>query len=133
MVYTFGFEKLEVYQDVRLYVKEIYRLTDTFPANEQYGLIPQLRRASVSTISNIVEGTSRFSNREKIRFLEISYGSLMETYCQLQIAVDLGYLNENTIVTVKEKVEKIANKINALSRYYQKNIKKDEQINESTI
>lgn len=118
MGYVFGFEKLDVYQDARIYVKEIYRLTDLFPTNERFGLIPQLRRAAVSVVSNIVEGTSRNSNNEKIRFMEIAYGSLMETYCQLQIAVDLGYMNDDVLLDIKGEVDKISNKINGLSKYY---------------
>lgn len=118
MAYTFGFEKLEVYTDARLYVKEIYKATALFPDYEQFALTSQIRRAAISVSSNIVEGISRLTNKEKCRFIEIAYGSLMETYCQLQIAVDLEYIDETIMKEIQPQIEKIANKLNGLKRYY---------------
>ncbi|MCQ2322963.1 MAG: four helix bundle protein, partial [Bacteroidales bacterium] len=62
-----------------------------FPKLEQYALCDQIRRASISIPSNIAEGNSRNSNKEKIHYIEIAYGSLMETYCQLILSNDLNY------------------------------------------
>ena len=112
----YGFEKLEIYQDAREYVKLIYSVTKTFPDLERFGLIPQLQRAVISIVSNIVEGSGRSSDKEKIRFIEIAYGSLLETYCQLQIAVDLQYLAENQLVELQLQIDKIANKLSAYKR-----------------
>ncbi len=63
---------------VCLFIVEIYKLTKTMPVEEKYGLCSQIQRASVSIASNIAEGTTRISDKEKIRFIEIAYGSLMD-------------------------------------------------------
>ena len=94
---VFAFEELDVYQLARAYVKNIYLLSDKFPQKEDFALTSQVRRAAVSITSNIAEGTSRFSARDKSHFVEIAYGSLMETYSQLQVAADLGYLMQEEI------------------------------------
>ncbi|MBN2836749.1 MAG: four helix bundle protein [Candidatus Delongbacteria bacterium] len=111
MAYKYSFEKLEV-----------YGITNSFPDKEKFGLSSQLQRASVSVVSNIAEGISRNSNKEKMRFLEMSYGSLMEVYCQLHIAVNLTYISEDKLFEIKELIDKIANKLNALTRPFQKRI-----------
>ena len=114
----YGFEKLEVYNDARQYIKQIYLLTELFPAKERFGLCSQIQRASVSIVSNIAEGTSRASDKEKERFIEIAYGSLLETYCQLQIANDLNYIALVQINEIQLQIDKIANKLSALKRSY---------------
>lgn len=90
---NFSFEDLEVYQLARELVKEVYTVSESFPKEEMYGLTSQLRRAMVSIVSNIAEGSGRISVKEKIHFVEIAYGSSMEAFCQLQVAVDLEYIN----------------------------------------
>lgn len=87
----FFFEKLTVYQESRALVKATYALVRKFPEYERYALCDQLRRAIVSVPSNIAEGISRVSVKEKLHFLDISFGSLMESYCQLQLALDENY------------------------------------------
>ncbi len=81
----FSFDKLEAYTSSRRLVKDVYDLTGKFPNTEKYGLSDQLRRAVISIPSNIAEGSGRSSIKEKIHFIEIAYGSLMEVYCQLQL------------------------------------------------
>lgn len=73
------------------FIMEIYRLTDLFPLEEKYGLVSQLRRASVSIPTNISEGVSRNSTKEYIRFLYISLVSVSETECLLEISIRLRY------------------------------------------
>ena len=114
----YGFEKLDVYNDARQYVKQIYLLTELFPDKERFGLCSQIQRASVSIVSNIAEGTSRASDKEKERFIEIAYGSLLETYCQLQIANGLNYIALEQINEIQLQIDKIANKLSALKRSY---------------
>jgi len=120
--YKYDFEKLEVWKDVRSFVIEIYALTKLMPLEEKYGLCSQIQRASVSIVSNIAEGTTRFSDKEKIRFVEIAYGSLMEVYCQLYVALDLKYISIEQFENAKLTVGVISNKLSALNRAYQKRI-----------
>lgn len=116
MSYKYGFEKLEVWQDARLFVKDIYTITKLFPNDERFNLCAQIQRASISIVSNIAEGLSRSSDKEKIRFIEIAYGSLMEVYCQIQISTDLAYISNQQFDYLKLSIDKIANKLNALNR-----------------
>ncbi len=122
MEYKYSFEKLEVWNDARNLVKMIYLHTNNFPERERFGLSSQMQRAVVSIVSNIAEGVSRNSVKEKIRFVELAYGSLMELYCQLYVSVDLDYLTPNTFTLIKAEIDKIANKANALKRSFIKQL-----------
>lgn len=122
MEYKYSFEKLEVWNDARNLVKMIYLHTNNFPERERFGLSSQMQRAAVSIVSNITEGVSRNSVKEKIRFVELAYGSLMELYCQLYVSVDLDYLTPNTFTLIKAEIDKIANKANALKRSFIKQL-----------
>ena len=122
MEYKYSFEKLEVWNDARNLVKMIYLQTDNFPEKERFGLSSQMQRAVVSIVSNIAEGVSRNSVKEKIRFVELAYGSLMELYCQLYVSVDLDYLTPNTFTLIKAEIDKIANKANALKKNFIKQL-----------
>ena len=122
MEYKYSFEKLEVWNDARNLVKMIYLQTDNFPEKERFRLSSQMQRAAVSIVSNITEGVSRSSVKEKIRFVELAYGSLMELYCQLYVSVDLDYLTPNTFTLIKAEIDKIANKANALKRNFIKQL-----------
>ena len=122
MKQLYSFHKLEVYNDARELIKQIYVLVDCFPNKERYILSSQIQRAVISVASNIAEGTSRSSYKEKERFIEIAYGSLVETYCQLEIACDLNYITNEQLEQVQLQVNKIANKLSALRKSYQKSI-----------
>ena len=122
MEYKYSFEKLEVWNDARNLVKMIYLHTNNFPERERFGLSSQMQRAVVSIVSNIAEGVSRNSVKEKIRFVELAYSSLMELYCQLYVSVDLDYLTPNTFTLIKAEIDKIANKANALKRNFIKQL-----------
>lgn len=115
----YGFEKLEVYQDARTYVKQLYIPTNKFPDREKFDIVSQLQRAGISVVSNIVKGTSRTSYKEKERFIEIAYG----TYCQLQIVCDLNYIQPSDLDTIQLQIDKIVNKSSALKRSYSRNDK----------
>ena len=74
----------------------IYALVKTFPVEEKYALGDQMRRAVVSVTSNIAEGSGRQSLKDQAHFLELSYGSLMEVMSQIDLALDLNFIdNEN--------------------------------------
>lgn len=120
MDYIFSFEKLEVWEKSRQLVEKIYICSNGFPVEERFGLASQLRRAAVSVPSNLAEGTSRSSIKEKIRFIEIAYGSLMETYCQLIISKDLAYLNKKDFEEIASSINEIARMLNALRSAYLK-------------
>ena len=120
--YRYSFEKLEVWQDSRILVSKIYALTKVFPNEEKYGLANQIQRASVSIVSNIAEGISRQSEKEKIRFVEVAYGSLMEVFCQLVVAKDLNYISCEVFNEHKEIIHKISNKLSALNRSIKKSL-----------
>ena len=102
--FKFQFEKLDAWQEARKLVGNVYRLLEKFPKTENYALCDQLRRAAISVPSNIAEGTGRMAIKEQIHFLEIAFGSLMEVYCQLQLAVDLGYITEEDLQIAKREI-----------------------------
>ena len=89
----FYYRKLNVYHKSMELVTNIYRLSRSFPEDEKFGLSNQIQRAVISVPSNIAEGMGRFSNKERIHFLEIANGSLMEVMCQLEAAKLLGYIS----------------------------------------
>ena len=118
----FNFENLDVWQLSRKLVRDIYLKTKKFPKEERYGLTSQIRRASVSVASNIAEGNSRFSPKDKSHFTEIAYTSLMEVANQLIISCDLEYIDEDQLNRLKQDISEIGNKLNALYKYQRKNL-----------
>lgn len=119
MANSFSFEGLEVYQAARLLVRDIYRLQQKFPKTEVYALGDQIRRSASSVTSNIAEGSGRNSNKEKVHFIEIAYGSLMEAFSQLQIAQDLGYLTELDIDTIRPQFISVAKMLSGLKKHFE--------------
>ena len=109
----FFFEKLTVYQESRTLVKKTYAMVRKFPEYERYALSDQLRRAIVSVPSNIAEGVSRVSIKEKLHFLDISFGSLMESYCQLQLALDESYISEEEYKNIKRSFFTVGKLLNS--------------------
>ena len=114
MEYSYSFEKLDVWQKAREYVVFIYRLTDKFPEKEKFGITSQIRRAAISITSNIAEGSSRSSLKEQIRYIEIAYGSALETFCQLISSLDLGFISMEEFKIGNQLLKEITNKLNAL-------------------
>lgn len=118
----FSFEGLEVYQAARNLVKEVYLLQSKFPKTEIFALGDQVRRSAPSVTSNIAEGSGRSSNKEKVHFIEIAYGSLMEAFSQLQIAQDLGYITEADIDSIRPLFISVAKMLSGLNGYFKKTI-----------
>jgi four helix bundle protein len=116
MTKIYHFEKLDVWQQSRQVVVAVYNLVKKFPVDERFGLCDQMRRAAISVPSNIAEGVSRVAVKETIHFLEIAFGSLMEVYCQLQIAMDLGYITEEEFNQIKPLIQSTSNMLNGLHR-----------------
>ncbi len=104
-----SFTDLNAWKTAHKLALDIYCLTRKYPKDELYGLVSQLRRAVVSISSNISEGFSRRSSREKIQFYSIALGSTTELQNQLLLSRDLGYIDkevfnkiaDNTIITHK--------------------------------
>ena len=117
--HNFSFETLNVYQAVRNLVKEIYIAQKHLPKEETYALGDQIRRAAISISSNLAEGSARSSYREKIHFIEISYGSLMEVYSQLQLGVDLNYIEQETFLSIREDIINIAKMMSGLKSSFE--------------
>ena len=86
---------LDVWKEAIALAKEVYKLTETFPKEEIYGLTSQIRRAAVSIPSNIGEGAARNSRKEFIQALHVSLGSLAELETQLLLAKEIGFLQKN--------------------------------------
>lgn len=116
----FTFFDLRVYQEAKLLVREVYTLLDKFPKYETYALSDQLCRAVVSVPSNIAEGSGRVSAKEKVRFIEIAYGSLTETLCQLDIAHDLNYITDEEFANETERINVIGKQLSGLRVSFQK-------------
>ena len=114
--YKFSFEKLDVWQDSRALTKLMYEVTKSFPDSEKFGLINQMRRASVSVSSNIAVGSSRTSKKDQAHFYQIAYSSLMELLNQVIISRDLEFLNENHETQIRNSIGKVSNKLNALRK-----------------
>ena len=115
----FSFEKLMVWQDSRQLVSSVYKLLKTFPSEERFALCDQIRRAVISVPSNIAEGSGRISAKEKCHFIDIAFGSLMETYCQLQLSCDLGYIDEEKLKEIKVSVSEISRKLSGLRNHFE--------------
>src|SRR6266498_5447496 len=92
----FNFEKLDVWQKAIDFADLVYNHTRNFPADERFGLTNQMRRAAVSISSNIAEGTSRMSQIDFARFIEIATGSVFEVVSQAFIAKKQSFLTEKT-------------------------------------
>lgn len=90
-------KKLDVWKKSLDFISNIYKITLSFPREEQFGLTSQIRRSSVSIISNIAEGFARSSDIDKRRFLIIARSSLVEADTQIEIALKLEYIVENEI------------------------------------
>ncbi|NLD05746.1 MAG: four helix bundle protein [Synergistaceae bacterium] len=108
---TFYFQNLDIYKLGKRIVVDTYKLTDNLPPKERFCLIDQMNRAAVSVPSNIAEGVARNTRKDKIHFLNISFASLMELVCQVEISKDLGYINENQLNEFSSKVKTCAIKI----------------------
>jgi four helix bundle protein len=100
-----NFRDLEIWKLGKDIVLDVYRATGLFPKNEVYGLVGQMRRASVSIPSNVAEGFNRFHNKEYRQLLYVALGSCAELETQVEIATDLGYLEAKPRDLLIEKLD----------------------------
>jgi four helix bundle protein len=110
------FKKLLVWEKSHKFTLDIYRTTKFFPAEEKFGLISQLRRASSSIPANIAEGFGRGGKGEIARFLQIAFGSTTETEYHLLLAKDLGFITPCKYENLNLKVVEIKKMLAGLKK-----------------
>ena len=112
----FFYKKLDAYKIAKEFTLYVYQLLRQFPQHEQYALCDQLRRAAVSVPSNIAEGMGRMAIKERLHFLEISYASITEVLCQLDISQSLGYISEENLSQAEEIAERLTRVMSGLRK-----------------
>lgn len=118
----FNFEKLDVWQKARELAKEVYDVTKSFPSEERYGLQSHIRKTIVSIVSNIAEGRSRWSVADRVRFIEIAFGSLYELIAQCYLALDQDYIVQDKFEQIYNRCEEVCRMLNGLrNAYYEEN------------
>jgi four helix bundle protein len=105
------FHTFPIYQEIRIYIKDIYKLASSLPKQEQFELASQLRRAVTSILLNLAEGSMRLSNAELGRFILISVGSASEVVSVLDICLDLKYISSSTHQSFVLKSESIIKRL----------------------
>ncbi len=110
----YAFEKLQVWQSAMDFSLKIYAITGNFPTEERFGITSQIRRSSSSVSSNIAEGSARVSPKDKARFYQIAYSSLIESVDHLIRSHRLSYLDHASYQAHRLMVDQIAYKLNAL-------------------
>ena len=113
---TFSYRQLDAYRRAKEFVLYVYALLKQFPKEEQYALCDQLRRAAISIPSNIAEGMGRMSVKEQIHFIEIAFGSLNETMCQLELAYELNYISQEDLLASEDFTKDITRMLSRLRK-----------------
>ncbi len=111
-----NYKKLIVWQNSHELTKNIYSTTKHFPKEELFGLTSQMRRAAVSIPSNLAEGTSRRSQKEFSRFIEIAQGSAFELEYQLFLSLELGYLKNEAFNSINSILIRILKELHNLQK-----------------
>ena len=109
-------KKLDVWQAAMKTAQMVYMVTNTFPAQEKFGLVSQMRRAAVSIPSNIAEGAARQGGREFRNFLSMAQGSLSELDTQLELSVLLGFLTNENLAEITHQLIRIDKMLTGLIR-----------------
>lgn len=112
-----SFTDLRAWQKAHKLVICVYEITKIFPKEEQFGLTNQIRRAVVSITSNIAEGFSRHSNKDRIHFYHMALGSLTEVQSQVLVARDIGYIGAEDAQNLLEKSVIVSKLINGLIKH----------------
>ena len=112
------FEDMTVWQDSQTFAVDIYSAVKTFPLEERYGLIDQMRRASSSVSANIAEGFGRSSNKDKLHFYHIALGSLLETKNFVYLAGRLDYIDKKEVNKLVKNSESVESQIRAIMKYF---------------
>ena len=120
----FYFRQLRVYSNSKELVKYVYTLLQKFPVEEKFALCSQIRRAVTSVPINIAEAFGRFSSKEKTRFIEISFGSLTEISCELEISFELGYITKEEYEEAERQIIIISKQLSNLHKSVSQNFSK---------
>ena len=123
---AFSFKDIIAWQKGYEFVLLTYKVTRQFPDFEKYGLSSQFQRAAVSIIANIAEGYKKLSKADKLRFMNISQGSLEECRCYIMLSKDLGYINDDEFQSLSFSIDGASFYLNA----YCKAIKEDKGIHD---
>lgn len=116
-------ENLEAWAKAVDFVLDVYRASESFPKEEKFGLVSQIRRAAVSVPANIAEGATRQSYKEFVHFLSTAQGSASELETELIIAFRLGYLDEMKFKELTESLQRVGRLITGLSQHMKRRIK----------
>lgn len=111
-----NYRQLSVWKRAHELALAVYRITRGFPDRERYCLTAQLRRAAVSAVSNIAEGSGRLGDREQVRFLRIARGSVCEVECQLLLSKDLGYVHRDAWKDIDKACQDLSSMLSGLVR-----------------
>lgn len=106
------FQNILAWQKAYDFVLDVYKYTKSFPESEKYGLISQFQRAAVSIIANIAEGYKKMGKADKLRFMNISQGSLEECRCYVILSRDLGYIDNDVYNILYSKIEEASKLLN---------------------
>ncbi len=113
-------KKLRVYNEAMRLAKAVYSETGKLPSEEKFGLGQQMRRCSVSIVSNLAEGAARKGDKESLQFFNIARGSVSELDAQVQLCEELGYFEAETIARIVPVLETVDALLNGLIRYRKK-------------
>ena len=112
----FRFQNFPVYNDIRKFIKDIFSITSKFPTKYQYDLGSQIRRATISILLNLAEGSGRDSDKDFNRFILIGLGSIYEVVAGLDIALDNELISKEEYQKLYEKAESIKKQLGGLSK-----------------
>lgn len=112
--HEYSFERLHVWNEIKSMIRFVYTYTTEFPDIEKYGLTNQMRRAAISVGSNLAEGSSRTNAKDQAHFYQMGFSSLMELLSQSIVAFDLNLLDEIQHQELRNQIDRIGYKLNAL-------------------
>ncbi len=114
------YRDLKVWKAARVLAREIYRVTRSYPQDERFGIVQQMRRAAVSILSNIAEAAGRWTAADQNRFYVIARGSALELECQLVISEDLAFVSDAIASDLIERTLQVARMLNGLMQFLKK-------------
>lgn len=112
-----NFKELEVWKEARVLTKDIYLLTNDLQQDEKFGLISQIRRCVISIPANIAEGSAKDSQKDFLRYLQISLGSSFELESHLILCVDLEFFNQETVESHLQNNNRLQKRLLSFMKY----------------